>query len=264
MKATINNATIFIKPSKQLLHHISSMKSYSDMPSAFISFRSKETTPTSNPKQIQYDELISDEDRIFIKKLNLDSPLFSTSVAETTEPCNNALVNLEDLLWLWSRIQEENKSKTGYEKPYLHELLMGSEIVFPKNDEIPRSEELTKRCQLLRRQQENREYKAMTKNVDSVRKPHPEDTLSYQIKQINKQLIAVAQFIISVLAGFLFGFQGVELMVGSLDFGFRLLLGVICSLIIALAELYFLAKKLNEDLQYEIQTENKTVHPKND
>lgn len=72
------------------------------------------------------------------------------------------------------------------------------------------------------------------------------------MKLINRQLIAVLQFIFSVAAGFAFGFIGIELMVGDLDFGFRLLLGVICSLIIALAEIYFLAKKLNEDIDEEI------------
>lgn len=67
------------------------------------------------------------------------------------------------------------------------------------------------------------------------------------MKQINRQLIAVAQFVFSVAAGFAFGFIGLELIVGSLDFGFRILLGVMCALIIALAEIYFLAKKLNEE-----------------
>lgn len=66
------------------------------------------------------------------------------------------------------------------------------------------------------------------------------------MKQINKQLIAVAQFIFSVITGFVFGFIGIELVVGNLDFGFRLLLGIICALIIALAEIYFLAVKLSE------------------
>jgi Endoplasmic reticulum-based factor for assembly of V-ATPase. len=70
----------------------------------------------------------------------------------------------------------------------------------------------------------------------------------FLVKQINRQLIAVAQFVFSVLAGFAFGFIGIELTVGNLDFGFRLLLGVMCALIIALAEIYFLAKKLSEDL----------------
>lgn len=65
---------------------------------------------------------------------------------------------------------------------------------------------------------------------------------------MNRQLIAIGQFIISIFAGFLFGFRGVEWMVGNLDFGFRLLLGVMCALVIALAEIYFLAKKINEEL----------------
>lgn len=73
----------------------------------------------------------------------------------------------------------------------------------------------------------------------------------FLVKQINRQLIAVLQFICSVLAGFAFGFVGIELMIGTLDFGFRLLLGIICALVIALAEIYFLAKRLNEDIDYE-------------
>lgn len=79
------------------------------------------------------------------------------------------------------------------------------------------------------------------------------------MKQINRQLIAVLQFIFSVAAGFAFGFIGIELIVGDLDFGFRLLLGIICSLVIALAEIYFLAKKLNEEIEEAEQTKNSTT-----
>lgn len=64
-------------------------------------------------------------------------------------------------------------------------------------------------------------------------------------------MIAVAQFIFSVAAGFAFGFIGIELIIGQLDFGFRLLLGIMIALIIALAEIYFLAKKLNEDYEQQ-------------
>jgi cytochrome bd-type quinol oxidase subunit 2 len=81
------------------------------------------------------------------------------------------------------------------------------------------------------------------------------------VKEMNKQLIAVGQFIISVLAGFAFGFIGIELIVGNLDFGFRLLLGVMFALIIALAEIYFLAKKLSEDLPSTQKTSAQHVHP---
>lgn len=72
---------------------------------------------------------------------------------------------------------------------------------------------------------------------------------------MNRQLIAVAQFVFSVLAGFAFGFIGVELIVGDLDFGFRLLLGIIIALVIALAEIYFLAKRLaSEDVEDKDET----------
>lgn len=73
------------------------------------------------------------------------------------------------------------------------------------------------------------------------------------MRAINSQLIAILQFVFSVAAGFAFGFIGIALIVGDLDFGFRLLLGIMFALIIALAEIYFLAKKLNED--YEVKQE---------
>lgn len=47
-------------------------------------------------------------------------------------------------------------------------------------------------------------------------------------------------------AGFAFGFIGIPLAIGEQDFGFRLLLGIMFALIIALAEIYFLAKKLSD------------------
>lgn len=79
----------------------------------------------------------------------------------------------------------------------------------------------------------------------------------FLVQFMNKQLIAVAQFIFSVGSGFAFGFYGIELLVGDLDFGFRLLLGVICSLVIALAEIYFLAKIIAElDLEGIVKTDD--------
>jgi len=76
-------------------------------------------------------------------------------------------------------------------------------------------------------------------------------------------LIAVAQFIFSVISGFVFGFLGVELIIGDLDFGFRLLLGIICALVIALAEIYFLAKKLIEEEREDEKAKNVEVKPMN-
>lgn len=152
---------------------------------------------------------------------------------------DDARLTVSDLRWL--------KYNIDLEFP-LHELLTKWGIEIPEPPVIPRNPELEARVQRLRVEQEERDYRSMTKNVDSVRIKHPDDSIGYQLKMMNRQLIAVLQFIISVGAGFAFGFIGVQYMVGELDFGFRLLLGVICALIIALAEMYFLAKQLAEDI----------------
>ncbi|XP_035731783.1 transmembrane protein 199-like [Vespa mandarinia] len=181
----------------------------------------------------------------YISDVNDAPPGIATLKKSNRKKCNDVLLKLSDINWLNNYLQEYRK--TAAKKVYLHEILEDVDVILPTPKITPRNPELEARIQKLTAQQNAREYKAMTKSIDSTRKDLPEDTLAYQMKQINKQLIAVAQFIFSVLAGFAFGFVGVELIVGNLDFGFRLLLGIICALVIALAEIYFLAIKLNED-----------------
>ncbi|XP_045492444.1 uncharacterized protein LOC123691901 [Colias croceus] len=159
---------------------------------------------------------------------------------------NKKFLITSDLDWLY--VYMKGKRQKGEDIPYLHELLEGADIKMPDNQILKRNPDLEARCVKLRAQQEAREYRKMTKGVDNVRIRFPEDSISYQMKQLNRHLIAIGQFLLSIFAGFLFGFRGVEWMVGNLDFGFRLLLGVMCALVIALAEIYFLAKKLNEEL----------------
>ncbi|CAH0592290.1 unnamed protein product [Chrysodeixis includens] len=176
-----------------------------------------------------------------------DDSMEKSMEIEEDEVEDELYLTTSDIDWLYTHLQ--NQKKKGTENvPYLHTLLEGSDIKTPRNQRIKRNPVLEARCVKLRAQQEAREYRKMTKSVDNVRLRFPEDTISYQMKQLNRQLIAIGQFLISIFAGFLFGFRGVEWMVGNLDFGFRLLLGVMCALVIALAEIYFLAKKLNEEL----------------
>ncbi|XP_022215209.2 transmembrane protein 199 [Drosophila obscura] len=163
--------------------------------------------------------------------------------AEPPTEYNNVLY-LTDMHWLNDTLIQLRKD--GICNLFLYELIESSDLVLPENEMKPRNPELEARCERLRAEQHNREYHKMTKNVDAGLKHYPEDTIAYQIKSLNKQIIAVLQFVFSVAAGFTFGFFGVNLMVGPLPFGFRILLGVIVALIIALAEMYFLAKKLHE------------------
>ncbi|KAJ8736517.1 hypothetical protein PYW08_007173 [Mythimna loreyi] len=183
-----------------------------------------------------------DENSISKKDLNKDDA--------KEEEENTLHLTTADIDWLYTYLQQQRKINEHGDKnvPYLHALLEGASIKIPENQVLKRNPILEARCVKLRSQQESREYRKMTKSVDNVRIRFPEDSIAYQLKQMNRQLIAIAQFIISIFAGFLFGFRGVEWMVGNIDFGFRLLLGVMCALVIALAEIYFLAKKLNEEL----------------
>lgn len=180
-------------------------------------------------------------------------------------------LNLNDLKWLNQLLVEKRKLGGDDKEQYLHLLMEDATLILPSNEVQVRNPELEARCVRLRLEQNARVYNAMTRNVDSSRRQIPDDTIAFQseynnvgfllylylsifllVKQINRHLIAVLQFLFSVAAGFAFGFIGVELIVGGLDFGFRLLLGIICALVIALAEIYFLAKQLNEE--YDLTT----------
>ncbi|XP_057671944.1 transmembrane protein 199-like isoform X1 [Diorhabda carinulata] len=249
--APIANPSIYIEPSKKLTEYIRNIKVVEDLPIGLSTIIFKNKPKPSSRSSPKVHHLITEEDEKYIKSLST-APIRNT-IADLplTKTCssNNKLLSLEDLHWLYNYLKMQNKEKD--DKVYLHELLEGSNIILPQNKEIPRNEELEKRCNQLKAEQENLKYFKMTKNVDSKRNIHPEDTIGYQLKQMNRHMIAIFQFVMSVAAGFVFGFFGLELLVGNLDFGFRLLMGIICSLTIALAELYFLAKKLNEDLQFE-------------
>lgn len=164
-------------------------------------------------------------------------------------PDLSSFLLVEDINWLNTQIKKLRESGDESSSVYLHKLLQGCDIVLPQPPVIERNPELEARVQRLIKEQEARVYRAMTKNVDTVRMRHPDDSIGYQMKMLNTHIVAIVQFIVSVGAGFTFGFLGVQLMVGSLDFGFRLLLGVACALIIALAEIYFLAKKISEDYE---------------
>ncbi|XP_065354089.1 uncharacterized protein LOC135948645 [Calliphora vicina] len=177
----------------------------------------------------------------------------STKIPEENKSTNNSKntksnidlhLYLSDLRWLSNFLTKLRKDQ-GLDV-YLNDVLETCQLELPQNEIIKRNPELEARCQRLRDEQQNLEYRKMTKNVDAVLQHYPEDTVAYQIKAINSQIIAVLQFVFSVAAGFAFGFLGINLIIGNMEFGLRLLLGIMCALIIALAEIYFLAKKLHE------------------
>lgn len=96
------------------------------------------------------------------------------------EKIANAILKIEDLRWLHKYLVEYRKNTS--EKIYLHELFDDSNVILPMPKETPRNPELEARIQKLTAQQNSREYQAMTKSVDSLRKFLPEDSIAYQSK----------------------------------------------------------------------------------
>lgn len=85
---------------------------------------------------------------------------------------------LSDLKWLNDAL---NRLRTKEEDvPYLHEFMQKCTLILPENEQQERNAELEARCQKLRKEQEAREYKAMTRNVDNVRTHMPQDTIAFQ------------------------------------------------------------------------------------
>lgn len=74
---------------------------------------------------------------------------------------------------------------------------------------------------------------------------------------MNRQLIGVLQVVLSISTGFAFGFIGMNWMMGPLDAGVRLILGLGIAFIIGTAELYFFVKKIAEPLDPPLFSDKK-------
>lgn len=145
-----------------------------DMPLESIA----DPTITIQPSKKMIDFILHD-----VKDTN-DAPNGITSLRKSKKlkkKVANATLKIEDLRWLIKYLKEHRKTAT--KKIYLHELFDDSDVILPTPKETPRNPELEARIQKLSAQQNAREYQAMTKSIDSVRKFLPEDSIAYQSKQ---------------------------------------------------------------------------------
>lgn len=179
--ATIKNPAISIRPSQKLIDYIKTIDVTEGAPLGISNIIFKNRVKSTNFEPINVDYLLTSADREYITSLTSDIENISTNqpLSFISKSCADKLLSLQDLHWIYGHIINSKDSKS---KVYLHELIEGSEIILPENQEVPRNPELENRCKKLRAQQENKDYHDMTKNVDNVRKKYPEDTLAYQSK----------------------------------------------------------------------------------
>ncbi|CAL8073530.1 unnamed protein product [Orchesella dallaii] len=177
---------------------------------------------------------------------------------------NKSVLSIGDVKEIWKLVKNSpptTVSKNRNESTVsLHELLRGSELCIPELEVPKRNPELEKRIAELKSRMEEKEYQRMTRNVNtsSPYKSTKEDSISYQMKQMNTGIVAVFQFVISLAAAFLFGFSGIQIFLGEMDIAVRLLLGIAFAIIVGVAELYILVVHLDTVEEQHAQIEKKT------
>jgi len=178
----------------------------------------------------------------FIKSIPDDVNDIPENVEELKTSASDNLITNADLRWIGNYMKQHPDGKH-----YLHEMVKGCVIELPSPSPPPaRSPELENRLKRLRKEQEQRQYDKMVKNVAYASQAHSDESFAAEMKVVNSQLLEVMGFAISLFAAFMFGFVGINYMIGPLDMGVRFLLGVVIALIVAVAELYFLARILGD------------------
>ncbi|XP_002731814.1 vacuolar ATPase assembly protein VMA12-like [Saccoglossus kowalevskii] len=129
-----------------------------------------------------------------------------------------------------------------YNPLYLHELLDESDIYFPPLPKPKRNPELVARLERLKAQQANREYKQMTKGVDNqiIGSQNTFAEFGTELRSVKKQVLAVFNSFVTVICAFVFGYMAAYYTYQPT--AFCILVGLIMSTIVALADIYFIAK----------------------
>lgn len=166
-------------------------------------------------------------------------PLSVLNIREAQEEVSVSM-SVIDIKW----VQEQLQHNRRIPQIHLHHLLEGCELVLPVPSVEPRSLELDERCHKLRQEQENRDYRQMTKNVDASRKAERDTHINYEMREVNAQLVAVLQVILSIVGSFVFGYFSIEVIMGTKDFVRQLSVGFSIATIVMIAEAYFLVKQI--------------------
>ena len=148
---------------------------------------------------------------------------------------NMTELTVEDVKWIHQAVPNIPPS-----------LLLSCSLHLPSPVFAERDPELEARCQKLRAEQENRDYRALTNNVRRDREAE-EEPIKKQFKEINSFLLLIVQFVVSVICSFMFGFLGPYYLYGKTDLGGRLLAGIICAFIVGCADMYFVIRQLLEE-----------------
>lgn len=192
--------------------------------------------PSTRFKQILFEFKENEDTPSSIKKKLVSEENTDTEMRLTTE----------EVEWCHTKIRECNKPER------IHELLSESQIILPKYEPPPRNPELEARVQRLRFEQENREYKSMTKSVDATyqRENLGLGEIGKDIRTVNQQIVSGMQYLLSIVGTFFAIFIAAGM--ATQDYGIRALAASISAVIVGLAELFFI---IRDDVRSEDKIE---------
>jgi len=156
------------------------------------------------------------------------------------------LPTVQDIRWVYDR---RHLLKDHQGPKHFHELIRDCQMVLPSPQFPPRNPELEARIQKLKLQQAEREYKRMTENVDGrqgLARDSVDQPIGKQMRELNNYLLIIVQLVITVGCSFAFGYFAPYFIRGVTNVGTRLLTGILCAFVVAIADLYFVIKFLLE------------------
>lgn len=179
---------------------------------------------------------------LFELKESKDTPKSIKQKLATKESEKELRLTTEEIEWCHTKIRESSRPER------IHELLTESQIILPKYEPPPRSPELEARIQRLRFEQENREYKNMTKSVDPTfqRENLGLGEIGQDIRTVNQHIISGMQYLLSVVGTFFAIFIAAGM--ATPDYGVRALVASISAVIVGFAELFFI---IRDDMRKE-------------
>lgn len=189
---TIKDTRIKVKASKELIKLLENNKTHlNNIPENIRKFLQTQDIKLSLNVEVLQDDKATKTTDINIKLLkeilkaeptntpNKDKQdKDSSKKSQSLKSSEELHLYLSDLRWL-SNFLGTLRKQQGLEV-YLNDLLETCELELPENEVIRRNPVLEARCQRLREEQQNLEYRKMTKNVDATLKHYPEDTVAYQ------------------------------------------------------------------------------------
>lgn len=130
------------------------------------------------------------------------------------------------------------KNNDSDDQVYMYQLLKGSDLYRQGYQPPKRNPELAARIEKLKAQQADREYQHMVKDI--VTKRSVKESLGKDLRSTRRQLSSIFNFIFTVAAAFAFGFFASQHAFPNI--AYRVLFGLFIALIVAAADLYFMAR----------------------